>query len=422
MKFLLWVIGVLIGFVVLAIVVNKYPGYVLIDVHGWVIESTLIFFIVAMLAIFAVLHYGLRSWGSIKRVPKHFGNWQEKRAKDKVSQSLVNGLLNLVEGNWSASEQQLVRFAEKSPAPLLNYLGAARAAQETGQYERRDRYLGLAQESQPKAQVSVGLTQAELQMSQNQPEQALATFSHLHELEPKNKKVLNGLVRLYCELSDWEHLLQIIGAVRKNKALPAKEIDVIERQAYLELLISAGSSDEIRVEDAWYRVAAHLQGDEEILVVYIEQLLRQGSSDLAEPLIRNGLRKSWSHPLIKLYGVISAADPYGQLKFCEGLLAERKNDPVLLLTLGRVCITNGLWGKARSYLEASIGAEPQAETYAELGKLLEGMGEEAEAMKCYRDGLQLVPGCAVKLPKAKPRSEPDPKNSNNVTSILTKTQ
>jgi len=51
-----------------------------------------------------------------------------------------------------------------------------------------------------------------------------------------------------------------------------------------------------------------------------------------------------------------------------------------------------LWGKARSYLDASIGITPRVDSYRELAELLELLGEDEAAMACYRDGLRLATG------------------------------
>ena len=75
------------------------------------------------------------------------------------------------------------------------------------------------------------------------------------------------------------------------------------------------------------------------------------------------------------------------MTLAEGWLQKRPQNGVLLLALARMSLRNRLWGKARSYLEASIGALPTAAAYRELGVLLERMGESDEAIRCYRSGL-----------------------------------
>jgi hypothetical protein len=75
------------------------------------------------------------------------------------------------------------------------------------------------------------------------------------------------------------------------------------------------------------------------------------------------------------------------------LLVDHQGSFTALLTAGRLCLRNKLWGKARSYLEASVNVHANPEAYNELGNLLERMGESAAAAECFRAGLSLVPGC-----------------------------
>ena len=135
-----------------------------------------------------------------------------------------------------------------------------------------------------------------------------------------------------------------------------------------------------------------------LLTAYVRQLLKMGESDLAEPLLRHALRRQFSETLLMLYGKIESAEPSRQLALVESLLVEHERDAIALLTAGRLCLRNKLWGKARSYLEASVNAQPNIEAYNELGNLLERMGEGAAAAECFREGLTLVPGCEQTTP------------------------
>ena len=62
----------------------------------------------------------------------------------------------------------------------------------------------------------------------------------------------------------------------------------------------------------------------------------------------------------------------------------------MLLTLGRLCKKNHLWGKAKAYLERSIEAQPNPEAYQELATLLEQQGEPVAAAAYYQKGLNMA--------------------------------
>jgi HemY protein len=111
---------------------------------------------------------------------------------------------------------------------------------------------------------------------------------------------------------------------------------------------------------------------------------------LAEEVVRDTLRRGYDRDLVYLYGLIEGKEKDKQLSTAEKWLEGNERDPVLLLTLGRLCIRHQLWGKARSYLEASLGIEPRSDTYRELGRLLEKINQPKEAAEFYRKGLILA--------------------------------
>ncbi len=80
-------------------------------------------------------------------------------------------------------------------------------------------------------------------------------------------------------------------------------------------------------------------------------------------------------------------DPIKQLAFVESLHKTFPDNAIYNLTLGRICLSNKLWGKARTALEESLALNPAAETYQELARAFEALGEMDAAKKCYREGL-----------------------------------
>ena len=58
-----------------------------------------------------------------------------------------------------------------------------------------------------------------------------------------------------------------------------------------------------------------------------------------------------------------------------------------------MCARMSLWGKARSYLEASLSVQPMPVTFLKLAELLEDhMNEKAQAQDYYRHGLHMLSG------------------------------
>ena len=92
---------------------------------------------------------------------------------------------------------------------------------------------------------------------------------------------------------------------------------------------------------------------------------------------------------MQLYGLVKAPNAAAQLQTAEEWLAQQGDNPVLLLTLGRLALLNKAPGKARDYLEKSILLRGPLEAYQELGALLEQAGEHDRAMELCQRALHL---------------------------------
>jgi HemY protein len=390
MKALAWALAIVLAAVAATLLVDADNGYVLIRWGAWTVELSLVLALLLLAAAFAALHALVRVLGATQGVPAGVQSWNRERARRRARHALTRGLLDLAEGDWRSAEKNLTRHAADAETPLLNYLSAARAAQLQGADERRDLYLRLAHDSMPSADVAVSLTQAELQIAHQQFEQALATLKHLQTLAPKHAYVLKLLHCLYEKLGDWPQLAEILPELRRRAVLPDGELAALEGRIHRELLQSAAADpDPARLAAAWDATPKALRASPDLAAHYAELLLARGAAGDAEAVLREALKHGADERLVALYGRVDGADAGKQLAFAEGLLGQQPRNATLLLALGRLALRARLWGKARSYLEASLGAAPTADAYGELGNLLEQLGDGDAARACYRRGLAL---------------------------------
>jgi len=390
MKLLFIFIVVLIASASLALLVLQDPGYVLVSYDVWSVETTLSLMVIALLAFYFVFYYLIRLLGNLWHFPDRLHGWSSKRKTNRARGSLHLGLLALAEGRWKNAERYLTKRVKSSEAPILNYLGAARAAQQTGDIEKRDHYLKLAHQCSDKTDLAVGLTQAELQMAQGQSEQALATLSRLGKTGRKNPYVLNLLKNLYLEFKDWENLKGLLPELRKNHVISGHALEELETTILTNLIQHAGNNNDLlALRSIWSFMPKNFTLKEDMLCTYSEYLNKLESGEEAEVLIRKALKKNWSQPLVRLYGLTVSNNPHKQLSHAETWHKQYIDDPVLLLTLGRLCMRSQEFEKAREYLKSSVQIGPATETYKVLGELLEKCGDKEGAMRCYRQGMLL---------------------------------
>jgi HemY protein len=365
------------------------PGYVLIARAPWSVEMPLTLFLPLMLVAFALLLALLYLVVRLLRIPRDVTRWRARRAQREGRATLIRGLTNLAEGNWSEAEAALLTAQRHSDAPLLAYLGAACAAQGQGQTEKRDEYLAAAHRQSPRAGLAIGTIQAYLQHLAHQQEQTLATLSELHRQQPRHKHTLKLLTHEYTTLRDWTGLIELMPELRRQMVLPASEIDSLELKAHRELLTQTLPSGSLDVLNrAWNAVPKTLRRQAAMIAIYARHLIQQNEMVAAEQVLRAALESAWDDGLINLYGQLKLDAAHEALDNAENWLAGHPDNARLLLALGRLAARANETAKARTYLERSVALRPASDAYQELGMLLERQGDSAAALAAYRRGLE----------------------------------
>jgi len=395
MKYLFSFFAIIFIAVSAGLLAHDDSGYVLFGRGYTTLEMSLSLFLVIVFLsyIFAyiLVRFIIQTWA----MPEHIKQRRFSQQAKKARKTSLQGLINLSQGQWKKAERLLTCAVKHSDMPLLNYLSAAKAAQKQNSPERRDHYLALAHKSMPTADFSVKLTQAELQFSYGQNEQALATLVDLHHLSPKHSHIMVLLSQLYKELKSWDDLGKLLPQLHKHKVFSEKKLIEIEKETYIELiqLIKVNSDNKKnntdKLQQLWQNISRELKRDPYLTEIYCDKLIQLKNNDEAEYILKNALRKNWQSSLVKQYGLVKSSQVEKQLSFAESLSKDHDSHPLLLLTLGRLCLYNDLWGKARAYLEASIGNKELPETYKELGLLMEYLNEPDLAAEYFKKGLFL---------------------------------
>lgn len=371
---LIVVVAVVLGGLIGTLVVRD-PGYVLLSYGDMAFETSLWFALVLLALAYLVLRFLFWIFARTMASTGRFGSWLRRRKATKAQRQTVQGLLLMAEGQWAEARKVLTASAREVNTPLINYLTAARAAHELGDAEGRDELLRSAHESTPGSKFAVGLTQAELQKSAAQWEQSLATLLQLRSSSPRHPQVLAMLTQVYEELADWQALIELLPEVKKRKIFPDEVFSNLQQRAWIARLVQAGPD----AGSVWSAVPKELKRAPGLVAAYARALIDGGAdanaADKAETAIRIALQQTWDDDLVVLYGVTMAADPERQLVVAESWVKEKPNDPKLLLTLGRICLMNQTWSKAREYFEASLRLQRSAEVYGELGRLCVSLGE-----------------------------------------------
>ena len=367
------------------------PGYVLLGIGNWTMETSLLIFLAALAISFFTLYFTIWALGKLIRLPGQLAGKRANKKSSKSQEALIRGLLDSAEGNWEKAEKVLIRHAANSGVPLMHYLTAAKAAQSRGAHKKRDEYLRLAQKAEPGSELAIGLTKAELHLSHNQFEEAVKGLQELNAIAPTHGSVLKLLHGAYEHMEDWEGLRNLIPSLQKNKVMMEAELKLLENETYSGLLkeVAAEKNPE-KLKELWNTIPNHIKRVSGVHAIYFAGMIENGAGQSIEPELAGGLGLEWSETLVVLYGCIKMEDANRQLQKAEPWLKDHPNDAILLRMLGRLTMRTGDFEKAGKYFMQSIEVEPSTYAYQLLGDVMSKRGDMATAAECYKKGIMVA--------------------------------
>jgi HemY protein len=212
------------------------------------------------------------------------------------------------------------------------------------------------------------------------------------------------LARIYRQQGDWQALQALEPRLRNAPDIQNAAADEIMPQVYLYMFRElAAKGDKEQLLRRWKDIPKPLAERAEIVTGYARAAIACGEFAVAERTLRELLAHTWDEAAVLAYGELEGTEPLETLETAEKWLPAHPQDPVLLLTCGRLCIHAELYGKARSYLETSLAFRPRLETFQILASLLEQLGERERAVKILNDALTHAVGRKANLPRLRIR-------------------
>jgi HemY protein len=376
--------------------VAEDPGYVLLRLRGWRVETTVVAAVVILLLTWAVLTglWRLLRWpfGAITR-----------RHRRVSQQRMSDGLIALIEGRHGDAERDLNR-ASRLPSlrgPAL--LASAEAASRRGEHGRALEALNEASQSAPQA---ARVMRARVLRREGKPIEALALLIPESEKGTLTPGGWRELILAALANGDIKRARDALAPLQKSGALGNRAYAALEADV-LTAAINA-SADGAALNTLWSQLPKTQRRIPAVVDAYARRASSFGLTLPAMDEVESALRRDWSPLLIETYGTLSGDDVEARLRRAEGWLDAHPNDANLLLTLGRMCNRLQLWGKAKQYLTRSLELASGTAAWEALGNTFAGQGDAAQAQLCYRNALAFGRGEGVTpLVRDKRASHPD---------------
>lgn len=390
MKRLLILLGVLIIAVAIGISVYRYPGVIIVAFWPWRIDIPLWLGIVGFIVLYLTFHYVVVLFKAIFRAARSLAHFGKHYRKHRAKALARKGFVALTEGDYALAEKALEQSAEDSEFPWFNYLSAAKASAALGDDNKAARYLARAEALAPESTTAIALTKAQVQFDRGHYQQVINTLLPIYEKEPHHTLVLSLLQESYYASEDWEGLSQLLPKLKKYHVMSKVKFEHLEEDIWKKRLTSFKKASIVDQQALWEAMPHHLHTDPALALYYARLLMKYNQDVEAELVLRDSIKHHWNDALVRCYGELSHPYPEKLLNIAEGWLPLHTQSAALLLTLGRLCAKQKLWGKAQRYFEASLSLAADPSAYAELAYLLEKLNKPELGAQYYKKGLLLL--------------------------------
>lgn len=386
MKLLFWVIALFALAAGLVVAARYNTGYVQFVLPPYRVEISMNLLVVIAVMAFSGGWFVLSLIKQALAMPARVREFRAQRAREKSDATLIDALQGFLAGRYGTAEKRALEARELGAHRAVATLIAARAAHELRAYDRRDEILKGWQSGAGYDELARVISTAGMMLDERRVEDALALIDTLGE---KNSAALRLELRAYQQGRRWDDVVATIEQLERRRVYDATQSRELKRGARAEQIkrkaLEAGALDEF-----WRRLPDDERKDPRIALIAAQCFMSLGGAAQARKIVEDALGMEWDAELVHLYGDIGGTDPLPQIENAEKWLRQHPGDGALLLALGKLCVAARLWGKAQSYLEASIAVEPSWSAHLAAGELQENLGNADAARRHFRESLELA--------------------------------
>lgn len=330
-------------------------GYVRIETAGKVIEMSLVMLVIFFALAMAVIY--LLEWvvSRFLRLSRGAYHWVGQRKRKKAQKQTLEGLMKMSEGDYSKAEKLISKNAKHSDEPVLNFIKAAEAAQQQGDFLNANKHLMEAAKLAGPNSVAVELARTRLLLQQDKLPAARSAVDSLLELAPNNVEALRLAIEIYQKSKAYRALDNIIENIGQRSFL-----DDAEYQS-LSHLADDGILDEILNEEGqegllkwWDNQPSRRRRSVYTRVALIQRLIDSDDHESAADIALETLKKFEDEQLDLLFKQLTRLQVDQESKLLKvlakrGAKAGTHYSDDYARALGYIYAREGLFDKAKPY-------------------------------------------------------------------------
>ncbi len=389
MRFLFWFLLLAVAAVVVALAVKLNAGYALLVAPPYRIELSLNLLLVLLLAGFSGLYFVIRVVSRTVRMPHSVRVWRRHQKLDRARAKQDGAVVALLEGRYGKARQQAEEALAIPGSSGLAAIIAARAALDVRDFEGVEAFLGRADAQSSSLAVPRLMLLAESALEQGEPQESLRLLESLHKEAGMHTAALRLELRALQTARRWADIPPLLDHLVRRKVFDAAQAELVRISAQGEQL-KLLAHDASGLRDYWARLPDGVKVHPKIARAAARSFMQLGGEREAADILAQSLDREWDSDLVELYGECHPGDAMRLLEQAERWLPSHNQDASLLRVLGTLCQRQQLWGKAQTYLEASLGVENTWRAHLVLGEMLGRQGRDAESNAHFVAALKLA--------------------------------
>ncbi len=375
--------------VVAALLFKLNAGYALFVAPPYRVEVSLNAFIVFLVVGFLLLHLVLRLAARIARMPADVRESRRRRNAERARSKQDASVVALLEGRYGKARQYAEEALAVPQSTGLPALLGARAAVDMREFAQAEALLARPDVGVASLTVPRLMLEADMALAQEQPGAALDKLSELRREAGLHTAALRLEVRALTAARRFAEIPPIVDQLVKRKVYDTEQGDLLRASAHAEAL-AGFRHDAAGLRNYWNRLSDTDRTNPKVARAAATAFLALGGDRESAEIVVRCLDRNWDSELAVLYAQCKAADATRQLEVAERWLTVHDHDATLLYALGRLCERESLWGKAQTYLEASLALEDRWRTRVALGELFGKLGRTELASTHLAAALKLL--------------------------------
>jgi HemY protein len=389
MRILFWVLLLFVAAVVVALAAKLNAGYALLVAPPYRIELSLNLLFVLLAAGFLGLYFVIRVIARTIRVPHNVRVWRRQEKVERARARQDGAVVALLEGRYGKARQQALEALAIPGSSGLNAIVAGRAALDVRDFEGVETLLNRPDAQATSLAVPRLMLSAESALEQGRPQEALRVLDTLRKEAGMHTAALRLELRALEASRRWSDIPPLLDQLVRRKVFDAAQAEHVRVSAQSEQL-KLLAHDASGLRDYWSRVPDAVKLHPKIARAAARSFMQLGGEREAADILAQSIEREWDSDLVELYGECRLGDSTRQLEQAERWLLSHNHDAVLLRVLGTLCLRQQLWGKAQTYLEASLAVDNTWQAHLALGELLGRLGRDVEANAHFVAALKLA--------------------------------